>query len=319
MIGVQLKGRLGNQMFEYAAARTLAERLDCPLLVAGHTTGRRYGVIGHFLQEVPTLKSYLGKSNAYQWNGILHSAFGCGPTVVSGRLVELTIPVLRRSMMRRTFRPSQFVVGREHHERYDDAFWEASCGTWLEGWFQSEHYFARNRDRIARWFSPRPRHQEQLADRMSRWPRSPNEMVGIHIRRGDYANIRGALSNASQGWMLPTRYYRDALERVPRGTGLAVFSDDPDWAERELADLRPWVSRGNDPVVDMLLLAQCKWNITSNSSFSWWSGWLNRSLDKVVLAPRFHLGWRVGRWVPDGIQVEGWHYLDVNEPTDGDS
>lgn len=312
MIGIQLKGRLGNQMFEYAAARTLAETLDCPLVVAGHTTGRRYGVVGHFTREVPGLKSYLAKSTLYQWNGILRSAFECGPSVVRGRVTELAMPLLRRSLIPKTFRPADFSVARERHESYDDAFWAVSSGTWLEGWFQSEGYFARNRHRVASWFSPREHHEEQLEANMSRWPRAPSEMVGIHIRRGDYASIRGELSDANQGWLLPAQYYREALEHVPAGAGMAVFSDDPDWAERELADRNPWVARGNDAVVDMLLLANCRWNITSNSSFSWWSGWLNRHPDKLVIAPRFHLGWRIGRWVPDGIQVDGWHYLEVS-------
>ena len=33
MIGVQLMGGLGNQMFQYAVARAVAERLGCPLIV----------------------------------------------------------------------------------------------------------------------------------------------------------------------------------------------------------------------------------------------------------------------------------------------
>ncbi len=317
MIGIQLKGRLGNQMFEYAAARTLADKLGCALVVAGHTTGRRYGVLGHFLRDVPAMKTYLARSEEFQWNGILHGAFHCGPSVIAGRLAELAIPSLRRSVMPKSFRPLEISVGKQRQETYDDTFWDVSAGTWLEGWFQSEGYFARNRRSVAEWFSPRPRHEEQITANILRWPRAPGEMVGIHIRRGDYANIRDSLSTASDGWLLPTRYYREALEFVPRDVGLAVFSDDPDWAERELADRSPWVARGNDPVVDLLLLAKCRWNIISNSSFSWWAGWLNAHPDKVVVAPRFHLGWRIGRWVPGGIEVEGWQYLQVGDSSDG--
>ena len=35
MIGIQLLGRLGNQMFQYAAARAAAERLGCGFFISG--------------------------------------------------------------------------------------------------------------------------------------------------------------------------------------------------------------------------------------------------------------------------------------------
>jgi hypothetical protein len=36
-------------MFQYAAARTLADQLSCALIIAGHTHGRRFGFVGHLL------------------------------------------------------------------------------------------------------------------------------------------------------------------------------------------------------------------------------------------------------------------------------
>ena len=36
----------------------------------------------------------------------------------------------------------------------------------------------------------------------------------------------------------------------------------------------------------MHLMSLCKVNILANSSFSWWSAWLNNNLNKVVYSPK---------------------------------
>ena len=301
MIGIQLKGRLGNQMFQYAAARTLAESLGCGLLVAGNTPTRRFGVLSRglgFDRRPP--------HEGMRQNGQLHEAFGCGPSFVRGRLHELAVPLVRRRWFPNLFRPRMIAFGSEEFEDFDARFFVQGGGTWLDGLFQSPDYFAGRRSEVRNWFGETSESACRVESIVRQWPKPPERMAAVHVRRGDYLNSHGGV-----GWTLPLGYYRDALAHLPEGTRVALFSDDPDWAAEQFKNWQPWVSRGNTPVVDMLAMARCRWMAIANSSFSWWAAWLNSDPEKTIFAPEFHLGFKLGQWLPGGIAVDGWQYLRV--------
>jgi hypothetical protein len=199
----------------------------------------------------------------------------------------------------------------ESYEEFDARFFDQRPGTWLEGLYQSARYFSEDAHKVRNWFRARPIDAEKIDVIMRTWPSPPASMAALHVRRGDYAYSSGVISGSGTGWLLPLSYYRDALNRIPTDAGLAVFSDDPDWAAEQFKDRKVWVSRGNSSAVDMMLMAKCRWVVTANSSFSWWAGWLNSHREKRIFAPEFHLGFRIGKWVPQGIAVDEWEYLTV--------
>lgn len=107
------------------------------------------------------------------------------------------------------------------------------------------------------------------------------DMVGIHVRRGDYVN------NPFYVDLMETPYYRDAMALFPN-EDFIVFSDDIEWCKNQGIFKDCEFSNGNE-IEDLNLMASCKGIITANSSFSWWAGYLS---DAKVIAPK--------KWYTDG-------------------
>ena len=303
-IGIQFHGRLGNHMFQYAAARLLADRLNCWLLIAGRKLGREPGLLKHWFRT--------RRPPEVEWSelGILRRAFGVGPGVVRARLTQRHMGTLREWLFPRTFSPKTVRLADDiEAEMFDEALFAQQPGTWLSGYFQSARYFGESAGQVREMFQPSARQLDEMQLAMRAWHAPPAETAAVHIRRGDYLRTRGPLGHPDEGMMLPFGYYRDALARIPGSTPLAIFSDDPDWAERQFSGHTAWVSRDKAPALDMLLMAQCRWVIAANSSFSWWGAWLNTCPEHEVFAPLHHLGWRLGQWHPRDIDVPEWTYI----------
>ena len=85
-------------------------------------------------------------------------------------------------------------------------------------------------------------------------------------------------------------YYEDAIKYIKscnEDTQFIIFSDDINWCRRNVViDDAVYVERkGGTAIDDLSLAAQCKNIIMANSTFSWWSAWLNRNPDKIVIGP----------------------------------
>ena len=116
------------------------------------------------------------------------------------------------------------------------------------------------------------------------------ESVSVHIRRGDY------LSNPAfyrfHG-VCAVEYYEAAVGHLAGAVEnpcFFLFSDDLDWARRNLRLDYPVTyvdHNGEDKdYEDLRLMSQCKHHIIANSSFSWWAAWLCANPGKIVIAPR---------------------------------
>ena len=158
-------------------------------------------------------------------------------------------------------------------------------GSYLWGYFQSLKYFQTHQKKIRECFK-REANTSIYTTECLRAVGNSNS-VAVQIRRGDYVTNKAA--NHSIG-VLPLDYYQRAIKLVKELTHtdcFCVFSDDILWCRQHLQ--LPHATfverRGGGPVDDLSLAAQCTHLIAANSTFSWWSAWLNQHESRVVIVP----------------------------------
>ena len=186
-------------------------------------------------------------------------------------------------------RGGRFRIYREKGLAFDPRVLSLPDGTYLRGVFQSERYFADQEGTLRRDLAfadpPDTQNDAMLAEI------GENLSVSLHVRRGDYASDPKI---ASVHGTLTLDYYRRAAALVAAHVGsdplFLVFSDDPAWVAENLRLGFPTRivdhNAGGPATEDMRLMAACRHHILANSSFSWWGAWLNRSAEKIVVAPR---------------------------------
>ena len=113
--------------------------------------------------------------------------------------------------------------------------------------------------------------------------------VAIHVRKGNDYQTRIWYQNTCG-----IEYYKKAVELISKkvfNPQFYIFTDNPVWVKDNMSWLDYKLVEGNPGFgwgshCDMQLMSLCKHNIISNSTYSWWSAFLNTNRDKVVIAPK---------------------------------
>ncbi len=136
------------------------------------------------------------------------------------------------------------------------------------------------------------------------------ESVAVHVRKGNDYQSRKWYQNTC-----PLGYYLNAVELMKKKLNTPkfyVFTDNPKWVNENFKDFDYTLVEGN-PVsgwgshFDMQLMSLCRHNIISNSTYSWWSAFLNSNPQKNVIMPKI---WFNPVCAPhsesDRLQCKGW-------------
>lgn len=179
---------------------------------------------------------------------------------------------------------------------------------YLQGYWQTEKYFAHVSDLIRKDFSFRIPLSE-TDDKIAKDIVSHNS-VSVHIRRGDYLKDR----RRADYEVCTITYYRRAIAYIMehvKNPVFYVFSDEPEWGKQIgiFPEGTVFISghNGDQSYIDMQLMSLCKHHIIANSSFSWWGAWLGRYEQTIVVAPKI---WFRYRERPD-IIPQNWIKIDA--------
>lgn len=264
---VRLGGRLGNQMFQYAAAKALAMRLQLPLEVEGLDPQSRHKsrvqVLEAFQLQLPFRAI---RKNRLEKNLL--------------KLVRLGLPIHLRGQK----------IFLEDGFRYDERFETINGGRYLIGGWVSPRYFESIRDTLLNDFRFKGTLGES-AGHVEQQISNADCSIAAHVRRGDYVSDPRILERFG---ICEHDYYLAGIRHVREqhpGCHCFVFSDDIEAASAELGDLEDLsFVRGNSQEEDLHLMSLCDHNIVANSTFSWWAAWLNRNPQKIVIAPKNWFG-----------------------------
>lgn len=286
MIYVDITGRLGNQMFQYAFAKLLSLR-------TGHNITIGTSILCKFKWELEILNFCIDEV-------ILDSR--------SRRLIFLETSFKQKVLLYPLFFFSNFLYRKNIDKKINfQRKYQASLNLngiyyiqnglesldislsdsyFVYGHFENPWLFDESfRSILIRLFTPKcpPLSKNTVFyDNISK-----SNSVCVTIRRGDYFSN----SNYEKVYgICDGKYYKKAIDFLCStllNPKFFIFSDDIEWVKKNIEFPKDsYFEDGNDPIWEKLrLMYSCKHFVISNSTFSWWAQYLSRNPEKIVVSP----------------------------------
>lgn len=246
-VSVSMIGRLGNNLFQYALGRIIAQELRMELHCiqipkAGVSVADEISEIG----QSATLTS-------------VSDYFPNAPLSIPGRRYEEPVEMI------------EIVPGHEwrgHTIDLDRILRNTEPRQIrLRGYFQRFEYYEGHKEEIRRWFRPR--------DFVMPYNVGAQD-VCVNIRRGmDFHRL---------GWTLAFSYYENILSSLPRRGQVYVCGTGIDLSVRQqLAKYNP-IYYDAPPIEQFCFMMRFNCIVLSNSTFAWWSAFLSEA--EHIFAPR---------------------------------
>lgn len=281
MVGVTIDCRLGNQLFQYAFIKALADRFGTSFYI-------NEKVEKFILPQYFQLAGYHPARN--KLNRLMLK-------IQSGKLFTSL---------------NTTEVGT-----YREGVASDLCDNRIYGgYFQSPFFFSNIENKLHSYIRIKKEYTRKFQEEYGK-TFSSNKTIAVHIRRGDYTNLNDwwAENFGSNDLTLSLSYYFNCLDMIKdhRDCKIYFISDDIEFARSAFGHIENAEFAGESLVIDFQIMLNADICVIANSSFAWWAAFLNKKKDKKVFCPEYWLGFKVKKEYPDFIIPPGWIKVTTDE------
>lgn len=302
MIYLRIDGRIGNQLFMYAFARSVSKRTGDMEIIIDDTEVLKRNYLNSLpfydLENVKYVHDHrmLFKSKLLKQN-IIFTLY---------RAVRKPMNFNYRFAMEKKWQPffnrNGAILCENGYLEYDVA---GKKNIFIDGYYQCDRYFENVADEIRKKFSL------ENSEELKKYPgidqiKSRNSVcISIKIQHNVGNSIYDVCNDGY--WQKAIQYIYDRIDNPL----FFICSDNIEYVKNNLIDCKKYdviYQDGNLPVpVSLAAMGQCKHFVIGNTTFGWWAQYLNPSKDKIVIAP--------SKWMkidmPIDIYQDGWHLMEV--------
>ena len=276
MIIINLKGGLGNQMFQFATGYCLSKRnstslvLDTRLMEENRINPPPRNPPRNFDLDIFGIKEKTATSRDLL------------------KVLQFPQNYRMRKLISSIFDFFNAFVFVEKTRLFDKRILECKKkNLYLDGHWQVEDYFKNYRNELLKIFNFN--NLKNIENNINFIKKiSPLNSICVNVRRTDFIN------NPEHN-VVDIEYYKKAINKLKELKGndleIFIFSDDLDWCKEKFSFFNKtnYVEHryaGNKFYNYLYLMTNFTNFIIPNSSFAWWGAWLSQKKNKTIIAPR---------------------------------
>ena len=280
MIGVNIQGRFGNQLFQYFFIRGLEKKLKVSFFI--NDSFEDFQLENYFI-----LKDYKSRTNYF-------------------KLVFCKLNLRFNTKKYSRIEESEMLLNPKQNLN----------NKLYSGYFQSEIFFAQSEKNAKDWINIKSEFSVNFSRKYSNLFDGTKKNIAVHVRRGDYEELGlwWKKNLGSEDLTLPVSYYINTLNAIPElyKYNILFISDEIEFVKKEFSMFDNAKFIGDSLINDFQILLKSDILILSNSSFSWWGAYLNVQIDKQIFCPKYWLGFRIRQEYPKNIILNTWNQIDVD-------
>ncbi len=271
MVGVEFKGRLGNQIFQYVFLKYLKTKNKHLIYFFPNP---HHAYLGKYFE----LESY---DNLLLNSKALSAITRILPSIFKFKDIHIHNWIFPKPINVKNF-------------------------SYYKGYYQSAYYFENLEYPLP--LKIKEEFKKQFDNQYGQLFKE-NKTLVVHIRRTDYMNYGERRKRDISLPLEYFKNRLNAIENLESYKVIFV-SDDTAKVKEVFPEKDNFIFSNNSEIIDFQLIQNADITIISNSTFAWWAAYLSPKKN-IVYAPKNWFGFNLGREHPKGIMTDKFIWCDV--------